>query len=424
MRLKFGNYSIKLNTILVIIIASIVMSGATIFSYIRIPRIWLCGVIGIVYLILKKDTYVMSTSIGKIFGVWILFLVVNWQFSYTPVNTRNAVIIFASLYFLLCYEFKIKDMQLFYKIVRVICIIFAISVIVNALIPSLIYGPLSGFVVFDTNAIKEEVARKAYCGLVGDRNQTAFYMNIGLIFEIGLFNENNRLNLKNKFLIIVYLVALMLTGKRTLFGVSMLLIAFSLWCFNIKGKWVKAFMGGLVAIPLFILIMQVIPQTKIIFERLVENSGDDTLNGRKNFWDFCMYMFYKRPVIGFGYDSFNTAFTNITHFTHRGQSWNMYAHSIYYELLGETGIIGFGIFLTLQIAAFFKSVRVFRKTQLPNVDKMVLFVSMGIQIVFAVYGITGNVLYQHCQLVFYIMALVMLVTVLRRKREMQKEIGR
>ena len=159
MRLKFGNYSIKLNTILVIIIASIVMSGATIFSYIRIPRIWLCGVIGIVYLILKKDTYVMSTSIGKIFGVWILFLVVNWQFSYTPVNTRNAVIIFASLYFLLCYEFKIKDMQLFYKIVRVICIIFAISVIVNALIPSLIYGPLSGFVVFDTNAIKEEVAR-------------------------------------------------------------------------------------------------------------------------------------------------------------------------------------------------------------------------------------------------------------------------
>lgn len=421
MRIRIGTISIKLGTLLVIIIASIVLSGATIFSYIRIPRIWLCGLIGVLYFLYKRDSFILSTGVGKLFGIWLVFLFVNLQFSYTPINTRNAVIIFVSLFFLLSYKFEIQDMLLLYRIVRFFCIVFAISVIINAVVPSLMYGPLSGLVVFDTNTIREEVARNAYCGLVGDRNQTAFYMNIGLIFEIGLFNKNNRLNTKNKLIIILYIVALMLTGKRMLFGASMLLIAFSLWIFEIKGKWVKILMGGLVGIPVLLGIMQILPQTRIVFERLIENIGDDSLNGRKTFWDFCIYMFSQRPVIGYGYDSFNTALTDILHFQYRGQAWNMYAHSIYYELLGETGIIGFITFVGLQLSVFAQSIRVFKRDQLSNLDRMILFASMGVQLVFAVYGFSGNVLYQHCQLVFYIVALIMFVTILRRKKNYMRE---
>lgn len=422
MKLILGRFNIKVSTILVILIVSIIMSGATVLSFGRIPRIWFCGIIGLLYIFRYNNSYLFHSVFGKLYVIWLLFLIVNSFFSYDKRSSISALIIFTSFFAFMCYDLNLDDLFFISKLIRIISIFFAFSIIINALVPNLFYGPLSGLVAQSPSVIQSEVSSGIYSGIIGEKAQAAFYMNIAIVFYIGeLIYKHSTYNLKNIIPLLLYLLALLLTGKRTLLLVAICIIAFSFVYMGLRKKStiVSLLIIIGIAVPIILLCLQLVPQTQVVFERFEEYTGDDTYNGRTTFWQFCLYMFSKHPLIGFGFDSFNKALGDLSSFTYNGEKWGMYAHSLYYELLGETGIIGVVIFFSIILYAFIKSWKYYKYFKAcneisDNVNakiQMLLFASMSIQIIFCLYGITGNVLYDHCQLGFLILSFVFTMTV-------------
>lgn len=425
MKFRIGKISISLDSILVLVFASIIMAGLTVMCLYTIPRIWICGALSLLYIIFRKKFFALHSLLGQVYLVWLGFLCVNMAFSYSPKNTWDSLIIFASYFLLMAYEFKESGLLFLGKIVRIISFIYAISIFVSVVMPGLITGPLSSLMVQSPAVIADEHSRGIYSGIVGEKAQAAFYMNIGLLFEAGLMIKSKRYEIKNIVFVLIYFLALLLTGKRMLLMISVCIIAFFFLCrgLNKKSTVISLFVIAIAIIPLGIVVLQVVPQVANVFERFSSMSGDDTYNGRTVFWDFCLYMFSCSPFIGFGFDTFNKAFGALTSFTFHGEDWNMYAHSIYYEMLGETGIIGVTIFFSLIVISFIKSWKYFKHYKLNDNQKMLLFISMGIQIIFCLYGITGNAIYDNAQLGFLILSFILTLNVERWvKRDMKNRI--
>lgn len=390
----------------IIILLSIILSGASILSYMRIPRIILCGILAFLGICMIKKNKTFSLTVVKIWSIWIGFLFITSIFSYMPKNTIGGAVIYLCFFLLTFLNFCEKDMKFLIKMIRGVCILFAITIIVSVVIPNLFTEHLSFLIATNTKVIKSEILEGIYSGLAGEKSNAAFYMNIGIALEVSLYNSAKKLKLKNYIIIALYIIALMLTGKRTLLVVSLMIIGLAIKMFNIKGKVAKVIVYSAIIIPVIFVVLNCIPQTQVVIQRLSENTSDGTLNGRTKFWDFCIYMFKNKPLIGYGYDTFNQVFGDIVHYVYNGSLWNMYAHNIYYELLGETGIIGLGLFIIAIVTLLIKSIVYFKYKHLTELQRTLMFFSIAIQIIFIIYGYTGNVIYSHYQLGFYFTALI------------------
>ena len=399
-----------IRTLSIIIFLSIILSGASIFSYVRIPRIFLCGLLGILGIYMIKNNKTFSLGVMKIWLLWILYLFFTAFISYDFNNTFIAALIYFSFFLLIFLNFNEKDMKLLITIIRVTCIIFSASILISVIIPNLFTEYFHFLITTDTGVIKTEIAEGIYSGMTGEKSNAAFYMNIGIALEIALYNKEEKFKNKNFVLIFIYLVSLMLTGKRTLLLVSLIVIAVGIKLLDIKGKAAKVFIYGFMIIPLIFIIFSFVPQVSVTIDRLLESSNYDTLNGRTRFWDFCIEMYEDKPLIGYGYDTFNEVFADKEHFIYNGKVWDMYAHNIYLELFGETGIVGFGIFCIALILLLIKSIAAFKNKYATNFQKVLLFFSIGIQVICILYGFTGNVIYAHYELGFYFAAILIYKT--------------
>lgn len=428
---SIGNIKIKANTIVAILFISIIMSAATVFSYVRVPRIYLCGLIGILYILKHRNQQkqIFNNKIGRLCLLWIIFLVINVLNSYDITSSIYMLLVLISFFAFMAYDLKINTLIFGCQLIQGISIVFAFSIILNALIPNLFYGPAHFLIAQSANVIQQEVQQGIYSGLMGEKAQAAFYMNIAITFHIGMMiGKNKRYHIKNLFPLLIYFLALLLTGKRMLLLVAVCIFAFSFVCMDLKKR--STFKNLLIVIcvglPTILMFIQLLPQTQIVFNRFAEFASDNTYNGRTVFWQFCLYMFSQRPLIGFGINSFNSALGTLTSFSYHGEKWTMYAHSIYYELLGEAGIIGCMIFFSIIIVSFVTSWKNYKYFNIMTGAfyryecKMLMFISMAVQIIFCLYGITGNVLYDHCQLGFLILSFIFTINVSRYKKKLQE----
>ena len=89
----------------------------------------------------------------------------------------------------------------------------------------------------------------------------------------------------------------------------------------------------------------------------------------------------------------------------------MYAHSMYYELLGETGIIGIVLFCAIMIFSLVYSIKLYKYGNMTNVWRGLLWFSISMQVLFIVYGYSGNVLYDKAQLFTYLSSISMVIAV-------------
>lgn len=87
-------------------------------------------------------------------------------------------------------------------------------------------------------------------------------------------------------------------------------------------------------------------------------TADTSVKGRFNAWWFAFYMALDNPITGGGFESFRSwLFARYAPEPNRVHD----AHSIYFEILGEQGFIGLGMFLLLGIFALRTSRRLIRQ---------------------------------------------------------------
>ncbi len=201
---------------------------------------------------------------------------------------------------------------------------------------------------------------------------------------------------------IILVFGMLLTGKRgpILFLLTSLLL---IYFYEGRGRdrFIRVFQIALIIIAAYFALYLLATFTdnpsigrifdsvqEWVFTRDIEDAGRDQL--RNQAWSY----FNDHVLFGIGWANFKNLF--VLRSTH--------VHNIYVQLLCETGIVGFVIFVVFFVN---NNVRTLRKIKLSEQDSYEyswLMLSLFMQIYFLLYGISGNPLYDVEETILYFFA--------------------
>lgn len=206
-------------------------------------------------------------------------------------------------------------------------------------------------------------------------------------FFVKLFNPNSKSNFINIIMFLLAYALLFLTNKRGFVLFSVCIMAFILW--NNSRNKLKAFLAILVVGILFTFMLFKTELGQDMILRTLQQ--DDITTGRSKIYRIMWQDFLNHPFFGNG-----TYTTNNVIPIHNG-------HNIYFQVLRENGIIGFLFFVSfLMYNLFISVVGIKRTNSLEN--KFQLEFSIALQLLFILWGMTGNPLYDVHALLIYILA--------------------
>ena len=251
-------------------------------------------------------------------------------------------------------------------------------------------------------------------GLSNHYSQNGIYTAIALCASFALsFMRSRKNRIQKALLLSVVLFSLILTGKRgaLIFSVFAVLISYLLCK---KG----AFSGKLATI-LFILssLSLVLYALSFYVEGIAAalgritamfaagNETSDVSNGRFKLYGIAWDFFKKSPILGIGWREFSKEAVNF----YNQDSVLRDAHNVFLQLLCETGVIGFSVFLSLFLSAVIRTIRLAvrsakGKLSLSDKTEAVLIFSLCCQVFFLAYCITGNPLYDLETVYVYILS--------------------
>ena len=245
-----------------------------------------------------------------------------------------------------------------------------------------------------------ELAYRA--GIAPNYSANGIYVATMLIVYACYLLTKNKYDIKYREYckLILIMIALLLTAKRAhlIFSVAALVFTYFLIS-NKKNKTVKIVGIAIVAVLLFYLISYFIPALGDTFDRFMQAENEDISNGRFKFWNWAYGQYLEHKAFGIGWFGFRfnqtVSYSETSYFD---------AHCIYVQLLCESGIVGFSITVFALLFTWIKGV-VYIKKYRYSCDQntyYTLYASSAIQLFCILYGITGNVLYDRCFMIYII----------------------
>lgn len=322
-----------------------------------------------------------------------------------------------SVYFIsgICIIFGFSKSFYYYllKTFKIMFWVFIFSMFLEALLPE-VFHVLFGFASFGDVEMRALTTGGAIAGLAFEKAYAAFICNLGLgvIFAEFVANKSYKYIIQS----IVVLLALMMTGKRTLFIIPIVILLIYVMLFSKNNRFIKLAGVGLGIIGFVIVAYATIPAASLIIDRMI-NSDGDILSGRENFWNYAMEMFYRHPLIGEGFLSFNDYVFN-RGFRYYGDRWNYQAHNVYIQLLGETGIIGCALIVILIVLVVIKAISMAKENS--NFWNVLLVYWI---VLFGIYSLTGNTLYYPCQMIILVLD-ILFVSNIKKIKDVAYKVGK
>lgn len=196
---------------------------------------------------------------------------------------------------------------------------------------SALYQYHNGVRIFTMNIDRAEGLTSAG----GDPNTMAITMVVAMPLAFILLMKGTSRWLKLYGIVIfgIYLATVIDTGSRTAFLAFVLFLL--LIVFQKKRNW-KYLPLVFVALPL---LWMVIPQQyKARYETVETRDQDESYTNRLLSWQGGVQMFLHNPLSGIGPDNY-TAANGMQYWPEKPRHW-LNAHSLYFKLLGELGILG------------------------------------------------------------------------------------
>lgn len=350
------------------------------------------------WLFISKKDY--TVKMNKFIGLYVAFvsiLFVGCIWFSSSDGSIDYSIYFISGISIVLFRFSEIFYRYLLKIFRGLFWIFIFSMFLEAASPD-IFHRLFGFVSFGDETMRALTSGGAIAGLAFEKAYAAFICNLGLgmIFAEYICHKSYKYIIQS----LIVMVALMMTGKRTLFIIPIAVLLIYVILFSKNNKFIKLAGVGL-GITIFIIGAYVlVPGASLIIDRIVNSEGD-VLSGREVFWNYAMEMFRQNPLFGKGFLSFND-YAFYRGFRYYGERWNYQAHNVYIQLLAETGIVGFLLMTLLIILMLFKIISVVKEK--PVFWNILLIYWI---ILFGIYSFTGNTLYYPCQLIVLIIIILL-----------------
>ena len=240
-------------------------------------------------------------------------------------------------------------------------------------------------------------------GLSNHYSQNGIYMAISLCASFALLFMKSHKNILWWILLLsIVLLALILTGKRgvLIFSVFAILVTYIICKEGAFTNKLVTVLFILSSVSLVIYALSFyIEGIAAAFERIstifwAKNENSDVSNGRFKLYAIAWNFFKESPILGIGWREFSKEVVNF----YNQDSVLRDAHNVFLQLLCETGVIGFTIFISLFISAITQTIQLAVKSTkdllyLSDRTKIVLTFSLCYQVFFLAYCITGNPLY-------------------------------
>ena len=212
-------------------------------------------------------------------------------------------------------------------------------------------------------------------GLTNHYSRNALYLLIGVISCI-IQTLNSR---KKKYPILgsVFVVTLLLVGKRAhfIFLLISLIVTYSI-CNKVSIKKIVYLVKWIILSVIFIIfVVNIIPGTETIFERLLNSSGGDISTGRFELYERVWQLLVNNSYKPIGW----AQFAKSTNYFYAG------VHNDYLQLYCETGFLGFMLIIFSNLYILLKTLIIVRKG---NKSEIVIG-SLIYQIFFMIYSFTG-----------------------------------
>lgn len=268
----------------------------------------------------------------------------------------------------------------------------------------------------DLESIQFILSNQVCSGFISQTGYASFFLCMGL-GAVYCFRKNVLSNTCALLLFSLFLFALLVTEKR---GPLLMLGVVCLILFYLEGRGDKKLARILCIIAFFAVLYAIltmltmsgieIPGISKVYEVLsgfLNGNGIDD-NGRAQLYMQALLYFRQHPIEGIGWANFSRTFT----------LRNTHVHNIYFQLLCETGIIGFTIFVSFFLLNLIRTIRMVKDEQQKNISYCWLKFSLYMQLFFLLYGLTGNPLYDTEDVMFYFFAVGIAnrVQMLRRRK--------
>lgn len=319
-------------------------------------------------------------------------------------------VFFAGIALLLCSGGESRNFQPACKVIFVLSLFYAASVWLQVLFPSLYNLYLTRLPLSNQTAILAASQDQAYyTGFSSNAGFTAGHLISGILLLLS-DKENflvKRTRIQRGITLVFLLASLLMTGRRapTLF---MLIALAGIYILPQKGASLLRRISKVLLLSFVALLIAFLFMDRLVglpfFARISESlnaflSGQDISSGRSALFSHAWSTFLANPFFGIGWGNFRT--TTIGQVTIMTQ---MDVHNIYLQLLCETGFVGFMLIMTafmVTLGSTLKSVRGLQSESRGGAWLSLLRYSLGYQLFFLLYGLTGNPLYEPIFLMMY-----------------------
>ena len=297
----------------------------------------------------RKLSFFLSDYLFFIGLLFILFTslfraITSWNAIYYDFRL---VLYFIAIVFLT--SFFNSDLNLIPFVFRLLVLfsfIHAVFVYIQAFLPGL-YSALEFQGAYHIENAAALSRFGAYVGLNNQTSLTAMYLIIGLISSLYFFYNIKRK--KSVLIIQIFLLfAIFLTQRRLTSGLALIVFFFEyVMCF--KPSWKLCLLA---IITLFILIfgLENIPGVSGLLGKWGQYiSAGNVLSNRGNLWNSALSSFFTSPIYGHGWGALSDRLQGGT------------AHNSYFQILADTGLLGFFLIYVYHFYFLIKSIFLFIK---------------------------------------------------------------
>lgn len=347
-------------------------------------------------LVLNNRIYKLN-NIKVLFLMMILVQVTNIRtISYIQANRYNII----ALIVIFIYIFLSSNSKINFKLYYIIFIPIFISILVILTYKFNYYYIVEKVLPFDVKEYNNHLISEGYMPVVfTEIGYISELFVIGIIILISKFlNEKKNIYLYYSLILVMFLYLL---GRRLDFIVSILVSMIMIYIYkSVKRKGELLLIGLCIVIFIFTILIynynhiisysgnnRMLEMLKGLFEK------QDISNGRIALYDRALLLFRENFIVGIGWGNFSKYSKDIIAFVQN-------VHSIYLQLLTETGMLGFSLYIGAYLSIFFYTLKKFEK----NKNIYVLF-SLGIQVYILLKGSFDNPIYYPNFWIIYYLAL-------------------
>lgn len=248
------------------------------------------------------------------------------------------------------------------------------------------------------------VQQNSNVGITTQPGNNALYLTTLLAFCVAHLMTTNKKNKKTIYwwiCLILTVIGIISTTKRA----PLVFNAFSIYAvymiYNRRrinfNKIIKVFAVIIVGLILFFIIYK---NTDVFSGVIAKNSylaiSNDISNGRISLWNYALEQFNNNPIFGVG---LKTTYDVL----------GLDVHNVYIQLLAETGIVGFTIFLFALLILVVNSIKNIRYLIYCNEDSVKRSVIMGMYLTIYLisYGLVGNPFIDYIPLGIFVCSIYM-----------------